>query len=150
MLPRNRPAGPQLALPAVYTLSNAAAGNEIAAFTRASNGNLSRKGRFATGGTGSGSGAGSQGAIVFDARSQRLFAVNLGDNTVSMLAIAGDGTLTALSTVASGGVRCSSSRSTPTAASPRARRSPACRRRRPGSRRADHVTARSRSPTARR
>jgi len=81
------PAGPQLALPAVYTLSNAAAGNEVAAFTRASNGNLSRKGRFSTGGTGSGSGPGSQGAIIFDARSQRFFAVNFGDNTLSMLAI---------------------------------------------------------------
>jgi len=98
------PAGPQLALPAVYTLSNAAAGNEVAAFTRASNGNLSRKGRFSTGGTGSGSGPGSQGAIIFDARSQRFFAVNFGDNTLSMLAIGGDGALTALSTVPSGGV----------------------------------------------
>src|SRR5262245_61940141 len=70
------PAGPQLALPAVYTLSNAATGNQVAAYTRASNGTLSRKGRFETGGAGLGSGLGSQGALVFDARTQRFFAVN--------------------------------------------------------------------------
>jgi len=99
------PAGPAFALPAVYTLSNAAGGNEVAAFVRSTSGNLSRKGRFTTGGTGSGSGAGSQGAIRFDARSQRFFAVNPGDNTVSMLALAADGTLSALSTVPSGGMR---------------------------------------------
>ena len=99
------PAGPQLALPAVYTLSNASAGNQIAAYTRASNGNLSRKGRFATGGAGLGAGLGSQGALVFDARTQRFFAVNTGDNTISMLALAADGALETLSTIASGGTR---------------------------------------------
>jgi 6-phosphogluconolactonase (cycloisomerase 2 family) len=99
------PAGPQLALPAVYTLTNATAGNQVAAFTRASNGNLSRKGRFSTGGAGLGAGLGSQGALVFDAASLRFFAVNTGDNTISMLALAADGTLSPLSTIASGGIR---------------------------------------------
>ncbi|HEY5949350.1 MAG TPA: hypothetical protein VIV40_27840, partial [Kofleriaceae bacterium] len=61
------PAGPQLAMPAVYTLSNEAGGNQVAAYLRASNGNLSRFGRFTTGANGTGTGLGSQGALVFDA-----------------------------------------------------------------------------------
>jgi 6-phosphogluconolactonase len=99
------PAGPQLALPAVYTLSNASNGNQVAAYIRASNGNVSRKGRFTTSGNGTGAGLGSQGALVFDARLQRFFAVNAGSDTISMLALDADGNLTALSTVASGGMR---------------------------------------------
>jgi len=99
------PAGPQLALPAVYTLSNATAGNQIAAYTRATNGALSRKGRFMTGGAGLGSGPGSQGALAWDARTQRFFAVNTGDDTISMLALGADGSVTTLSTVGSGGKR---------------------------------------------
>ncbi|HSN27893.1 MAG TPA: beta-propeller fold lactonase family protein [Kofleriaceae bacterium] len=99
------PAGPQLALPAVYTLSNAAAGNQIAAYTRATNGTLSRMGRFATGGAGLGSALGSQGALAWDARTQRFFAVNTGDDTISMLALAADGSVTTLATVGSGGKR---------------------------------------------
>lgn len=97
--------GPQLATPAVYTLTNAAGGNQVAAFVRASNGNLSRKGRFSTGGNGLGAGVGSQGSLVFDAKSQRFFAANAGDDTVSMLAIDADGVLTTLATVPSAGKR---------------------------------------------
>jgi 6-phosphogluconolactonase (cycloisomerase 2 family) len=89
----------------VYTLTNASAGNQIAAYTRASNGNLSRKGRFTTGGNGLGAGLGSQGALVFDARTQRFFAVNSGDDTISMLALGADGALMPLATVPSGGMR---------------------------------------------
>jgi 6-phosphogluconolactonase len=99
------PGGPQLALPGLYTLSNAAAGNQVSAYLRSSNGNLSRKGGYATTGHGLGAGLGSQGSLVFDAGSQRFFAVNAGDNTVSMLAIDADGDLQAMSTVASGGTR---------------------------------------------
>jgi 6-phosphogluconolactonase (cycloisomerase 2 family) len=82
------PAGPQLALPGVYTLANAAGPNQVA-----------------TNGTGLGAGIGSQGAIVFDAASQRFFAVNPGDDSISMLAIDTGGNLTTLSKVASGGKR---------------------------------------------
>ena len=99
------PAGPQFAIPGVYTLANANGGNQVSAFVRASNGNLSRKGRFATGGNGLGAGLGSQGALVFDARLQRFFAVNPGDDSISMLAIDADGNLAAVSTVPSGGKR---------------------------------------------
>lgn len=99
------PAGPELALPGVYTLSNATAGNQVSAYLRASNGNLSRKGSFATTGTGLGAGLGSQGALVFDAALQRFFAVNAGNNTISMLAIDADGELAPLATVGSAGTR---------------------------------------------
>jgi 6-phosphogluconolactonase (cycloisomerase 2 family) len=85
-------------------LSNAADSNQVTGYLRASNGNLSRDGSYATTGKGLGAGTGSQGALVFDAKSQRFFAVNAGDNTISMLAIDdATGALTALSTVASGG-----------------------------------------------
>jgi 6-phosphogluconolactonase (cycloisomerase 2 family) len=97
--------GPQLALPAVYTLANADGANQVAAYVRATTGNLSRMGRFATGGDGTGMAIGSQGAIVFDARMQRFFAVNPGDDTISMLALDAGGRLTSMSTVASGGTR---------------------------------------------
>lgn len=99
------PAGPQIALPAVYTLSNAAGGNQVAAYLRSNSGNLSRKGAYATSGAGLGRGLGSQGSLVFDSASQRFFAVNAGDNTISMLSISTHGDLTAVSTVASGGTR---------------------------------------------
>jgi 6-phosphogluconolactonase (cycloisomerase 2 family) len=97
------PAGPAFALPGVYTLSNAASGNQVAAYVRASNGNLSRKGSFTTGANGTGAGLGSQGALAFDPRSQRFFAVNTGSNSISMLTIDADGDMMAMSTVASGG-----------------------------------------------
>jgi 6-phosphogluconolactonase len=99
------PEGPQLALPAVYTLSNPSGANQVSAYVRASTGSLSRLGRFDTGGSGTGAGLGSQGALVFDAASQRFFAVNTGDNTVSMLALDRTGQLTEMSTVDSGGTR---------------------------------------------
>jgi 6-phosphogluconolactonase len=99
------PAGPQLAQPGVYTLSNANGANEVASYVRASTGTLSRNGRYDTGGNGLGTGLGSQGAIVFDARSQRFFAVNAGDSTISMLGADVDGSLVTISTVPSGGTR---------------------------------------------
>jgi 6-phosphogluconolactonase (cycloisomerase 2 family) len=99
------PPGALLAPPAVYTLSNAPGDNQVAAYLRASNGNLSRRGRFSTGGEGLGSGLGSQGAIVFDAATQRFFAVNTGDGSISMLSLDAGGNLNELSTVPSGGLQ---------------------------------------------
>src|SRR5262245_13019684 len=99
------PAGPQLALPAVYTLSNPSGANTVAAYLRASTGSLSRLGSFETGGNGIAVGLGSQGALTFDARTQRFFAVNPGDDTSSMLALDRDGSLDVMDVVASGGKR---------------------------------------------
>jgi 6-phosphogluconolactonase (cycloisomerase 2 family) len=99
------PPGPELAPPGVYTLANASAGNQVAAYRRGEDGNLTRDNEFATGGAGLGVGLHSQDGIVFDKASQRFFAVNAGDNTISMLAIDSDGVLTKLASIASGGVR---------------------------------------------
>ncbi len=97
------PAGPEVALPGVYTLTNATGTNQVAAYLRAETGILSRDGHYDTGGAGTGAGLGSQGALVFDAKTQRFFAVNAGNDTISMLALDQDGAITATSTVPSGG-----------------------------------------------
>jgi 6-phosphogluconolactonase (cycloisomerase 2 family) len=97
--------GPQLAGPAVYTLSNQVASNQIASFLRGENGNLTRDNEYGTGGTGTAAGLGSQGALTWSKKWQRFFAVNAGNNTVSMLSIDADGIVTTLSTVASGGTK---------------------------------------------
>ena len=99
------PAGPELAPPGVYTLANAAAGNQVATYLRGEDGNLTRDNEFDTGGAGLGVGLHSQGGIVFDKASQRFFAVNAGDNTISMLAIDSDGVMTKVASIASGGTR---------------------------------------------
>ena len=99
------PAGPDVALPGVYTLTNATGTNQVASYLRATTGNLSRDGHWDTGGAGTNAGLGSQGALVFDEKTQRFFAVNAGDNTISMLALDEDGAMTATSTVPSGGKR---------------------------------------------
>lgn len=99
------PAGPQQPLPAVYTLANANGSNEVASYLRATTGTLSRQGRYSTGGNGTGAGLGSQGAVVYNAPLKRFFAVNAGNNTISMLALDSSGALSTMSTVASGGTR---------------------------------------------
>lgn len=99
------PAGPQLAPPAVYTLTNAAGGNQIASYLRGESGGISRDGKYATTGTGTGAGLGSQGALVYDKKLGRFFAVNTGDDSISMLALDQDGRMTMLAKVPSGGLR---------------------------------------------
>ena len=87
-------------------MTNDAAGNRILAFPRAADGTLSAEGTFtSTGGTGTGAGLGNQGGLVFNQALQRFFAVNAGNDTISMLQLELDGHLTLLSNVASGGVR---------------------------------------------
>ena len=48
---------------AVYTLTNSPAGNAVKVFRTANDGSLSAAGEFPTGGTGTGTGLGSQGAL---------------------------------------------------------------------------------------
>lgn len=91
-------AGPR----AIYTMSNAASGNEILVYVRAIDGGLTYVGATSTGGAGRGGGLGSQNALVIDGG--RLFAVNAGNDTVSMLEIETDGSLTLLDTASTGGV----------------------------------------------
>jgi 6-phosphogluconolactonase (cycloisomerase 2 family) len=66
-------------------------------------GALTPFGEYPTGGAGTGTGLGSQGALVFDATSNHFFAVNAGDGSISELALAVDGSIQLLSSVPSGG-----------------------------------------------
>ena len=54
-------AAPQNTNGAVYTLSNAAGGNEVLVYERSANGALAFQGSYPTGGLGRGAGLGSQG-----------------------------------------------------------------------------------------
>src|SRR6266404_4794963 len=69
---------------AVYTLTNQVAGNAVAVFNRSADGTLTAAGTIATGGTGTGAGLGSQGAVALSDDGRRLFAVNAGSNDVSV------------------------------------------------------------------
>jgi 6-phosphogluconolactonase (cycloisomerase 2 family) len=70
---------------AVYTASNAAAGNRVLMFDRSANGTLAPVGSFATGGNGSGNGLGNQGGLALTADGKFLLVVNAGSNDVSVL-----------------------------------------------------------------
>jgi 6-phosphogluconolactonase len=72
---------------AVFALSNAPGGNAVVMFTRAGDGALTQVGSFPTGGNGTGSGLGSQGALVLSADRRWLFAVNAGSNEISVFAV---------------------------------------------------------------
>ena len=86
---------------AVYTLTNSASGNAVAVFDRAADGSLTSDGTVPTGGLGTGAGLGSQGAIVLEGR--RLFAVNAGDDTVSMLHVGRRGKVSLVDVAPAGG-----------------------------------------------
>src|SRR5205085_7774501 len=87
---------------AVYTLTNAASGNAVLAFSRAGDGALTPQGTFATGGLGSGAALGSQGAVILSDDGRQLFAVNSGDSTISLFDVQPTG-LALDATVPSGG-----------------------------------------------
>jgi 6-phosphogluconolactonase len=89
---------------AVYTLTNEVSGNRVAVFDRTADGVLSPAGTYATGGTGTGSGLGSQGALVLSEDNRLLFAVNAGSNDVSSFRVRPDG-LELVGRAGSGGVR---------------------------------------------
>jgi 6-phosphogluconolactonase (cycloisomerase 2 family) len=89
---------------AVYTLTNSPAGNAVVAYSRAADGTLTMQGTFPTGGSGTGSGLGSQGAVVLSDDGRQLFAVNAGSNSISLFAVSPDG-LELRATAPSGGVR---------------------------------------------
>lgn len=72
---------------AVYTITNAASGNEVVVYKRSANGSLSFQAAYSTGGLGSGAGLGSQEAVVLSKNDRWLFAVNAGSNQVSIFAV---------------------------------------------------------------
>lgn len=90
---------------AVYVLTNDPAGNAVLVYGRGGDGSLTPFGSFATGGAGSGTGLGSQGAVIVSDNHQLLFAVNAGSNTISAFRIESNQSLTLVSTLPSGGVR---------------------------------------------
>ena len=87
----------------VYTLSNQAAGNRVLAYSRSVAGMLTYETAYPTGGNGTGSGLGSQGAVTLSENNSILLAVNAGSNSVSSFTVSG-GMLHWKSTVASGGM----------------------------------------------
>jgi 6-phosphogluconolactonase (cycloisomerase 2 family) len=89
---------------AVYALVNQAGGNAVAVFNRAADGSLTWQRSVATGGSGTGSGLGSQGAIALSDDGRWLFAVNAGSNDVSAFRVTAGG-LAPASRVPSGGVQ---------------------------------------------
>jgi 6-phosphogluconolactonase (cycloisomerase 2 family) len=87
---------------AVYALTNSSSGNAVIAYDRAADGALSWQGTFASGGNGTGSGLGSQGAVVLTRDGRRLLAVNAGSSSISLFRVKSGG-LQLEQTVPSGG-----------------------------------------------
>lgn len=103
-LTRSASAAPDAPVGAVYTLTNATAGNSVVVFNRTANGSLRSAGQFFTGGNGTGAGLGSQGAIALREKQKQLFVVNAASNSISVFAIKPPG-LQWTSTVDSGGTK---------------------------------------------
>jgi 6-phosphogluconolactonase len=87
----------------IYIESNAAGQNSILSYFQNSNGTLTYFNTTASGGAGSGSALGSQGALALDETHHYLYAVNAGSNSISVFSIAGDGALTLTQTISSNG-----------------------------------------------
>ena len=98
--PKNQEEGPGW----VYTLSNSSGINEVLAYHRAADGQLTFNAAYATGGTGTGGGLGNQGAVILADHGDVVLAVNAGSNTISSLKITGN-SLNLKSTVPSGGLQ---------------------------------------------
>ena len=88
---------------AVFSETNSPAGNAVLVFGRAADGSLSAPTSVATGGTGSGAGLGSQGAVTLSADANWLLVVNAGSNEVSSFAVGDGGALTFAGKASSGG-----------------------------------------------
>jgi 6-phosphogluconolactonase len=69
---------------AVYMMTNAADGNQLAVFARDAKGLLEFPVFYNTGGLGAGTGLGSQGSIAVDAAGDTLYLVNAGDSSISV------------------------------------------------------------------
>src|SRR5215467_2958631 len=84
-----------LAVPAVFVQTDNTAGNQVVAYTRASDGTLSLAGTYPTGGLGgqlTGSVVdhlASQGSLQYDAAQHLLIAVNAGSNSLTVFGVHG-------------------------------------------------------------
>ncbi|MGD8496853.1 MAG: beta-propeller fold lactonase family protein [Gemmatimonadales bacterium] len=90
---------------AVYVTSNAATGNEILAFERASDGQLAPAVAYPTGGLGTGAGLGNQASLVLTRDHRYLYTVNAGSGDISTFAVERDGLRPIGDPVSSGGER---------------------------------------------
>jgi 6-phosphogluconolactonase len=93
------------AVGAVYTMTNAADGNQVVVFDRNDDGILTKMGSFSTGGNGSGGGLdalGSQGSVILSKDNTWLLVVNAGSNEISVFQVKRDG-LKFVDKVSSGG-----------------------------------------------
>lgn len=72
---------------AVFTMSNAAAANEIVAFARDGSGALAFEGAFPTGGFGTGGGLGNQSGLALSDNGRWLVVVNAGSDDVSLFRV---------------------------------------------------------------
>lgn len=77
----------------LYTETNASARNEIIVYEVNTNGELSLMETVPSGGTGTGTGLGSQGAVVLDEAHEMLYAVNAGDHSISSFKVKNNGGL---------------------------------------------------------
>jgi 6-phosphogluconolactonase len=89
---------------AVYTLTNSAAGNGVAAFARGHDGSLTYVGTTPTGGLGTGANLGSQGSVAVSKDGTRIYAVNAASNTISELKVDRNA-LSLVTTVSANGVQ---------------------------------------------
>jgi 6-phosphogluconolactonase len=87
---------------AIYTMDNSAGGNHVLSLQRAEDGGLSTVHSVATGGTGSGAGLSSQGAVVLSQDGRWLFVCNVGSSEISVMSVSDNG-LALTDKTASGG-----------------------------------------------
>ena len=76
---------------AVYTMTNAAASNSVVVYSRSADGTISAPAVILTGGAGTGSGLGSQGALALSDDGRWLLAVNAGSNDLTVFAVGNSG-----------------------------------------------------------
>jgi 6-phosphogluconolactonase (cycloisomerase 2 family) len=88
---------------AVYSMTNDASGNSLVVFHRDSDGSLTQDGMVPTGGLGTGTGLGSQGAVIISDNNQWIFAVDAGSNQISSFRVTPFGPML-VSVVDSGGM----------------------------------------------
>jgi 6-phosphogluconolactonase (cycloisomerase 2 family) len=69
---------------AIYVNTNRPAGNQVRRFARNADGTIGASADYATGGSGTGAGLGSQGALALSTNGHWLVAVNAGSNDVSV------------------------------------------------------------------